>query len=60
MANTSLPPGLVLYQMSIGHYLSRALHLAAKLGIADRLHDGPRSADDLAAALDAHTSPRTA
>ena len=26
----ALPPGLALYQMSIGHYVSRALHLAAK------------------------------
>ena len=28
----SLPPGAVLYQMAIGHYLSRALYVAAKLG----------------------------
>ncbi len=54
MSTTSLPPGLVLYQMSIGHYVSRALHLAAKLGVADLLVDGPRSADDLAAALGMH------
>jgi hypothetical protein len=48
------PPGLVLYQMSIGHYVSRALHLAAKLGIADLLKDGPCAAEDLAAATQTH------
>src|SRR5262245_62899463 len=42
------PPGLVLYQMSIGHYVSRALHLAAKLGLADLLGDGPRDYRELA------------
>lgn len=56
MSTTSLPPGLALYQMSIGHYVSRALHLAAKLGVADRLHDGPRDADALAAALGLHAA----
>jgi len=46
----SLPPALALYQMSVGPYLSRALHLAAKLGIADQLAGGPRDARALAAA----------
>ena len=50
------PPQAVLYQMAIGHYLSRALHLAAKLGIADFLQDGPRSAEQLAAATETDTS----
>jgi SAM-dependent methyltransferase len=36
--------------MAVGHYLSRALDLAAKLGIADLLRDGPCSVDALAAA----------
>ena len=51
---SSLPPPLMLYQMSIGHYLSRALHLAAKLGIADLLKDGPRDYRDLASASETH------
>jgi SAM-dependent methyltransferase len=38
--------------MSIGHYLSRALHLAAKLGIADLLKDGPKHYSELARATD--------
>jgi SAM-dependent methyltransferase len=50
----ALPPQLVLYQMAIGHYFSRALHLAAKLGVADLLKDGARRAEDLAQATDTH------
>ena len=45
---------MVLYQLSIGHYVSRALHVAAHLGLADQLAAGPRSADDLAAATGTH------
>jgi O-methyltransferase domain len=50
----SLPPQLVLYQMSTGHYVSRALHLAAKLGLADLLKDGPRQYGELAQATAMH------
>jgi hypothetical protein len=49
MSNAPLPPGAILYQLSIGHYVSRALHLAAKLRIADLLAGGARSAAELAA-----------
>src|SRR5207244_790263 len=50
----ALPPQMALYQMAIGHYLSRALHLAAKLGVADLLKDGARRAEELAEATDTH------
>src|SRR5262249_43481513 len=42
------------YQLAIGHYASRALYVAAKLGVADRLADGPRTADELAGATATH------
>src|SRR5579871_380604 len=48
------PPALVLYQMSIGHFLSRALYLAAKLGLADLLQQGPRDFRELAQATETH------
>jgi hypothetical protein len=48
LAPTALPPGLALYQMAVGHYVSRALHLAAKLGLADLLADGPRHYAEMA------------
>jgi SAM-dependent methyltransferase len=52
--NQSLPPPLALYQLGIGHYFSRALYLAAKLGIADLLKDGPRDCRDLATSTETH------
>ncbi len=52
----ALPPGLALYQMAIGHYVSRALYLAAKLGLADLLEDGPRDFRDLARASETHAA----
>jgi SAM-dependent methyltransferase len=50
----AIPPGIVLYQIGIGHYFSRALALAAKLGLADLLKDGPRFYGDLANATQTH------
>jgi SAM-dependent methyltransferase len=47
-----LPPGIQLYQMAIGHYVSRALHVAAKLGVADLLAGGPLPAQELARKTD--------
>jgi hypothetical protein len=52
----ALPPGIALYQMGIGHYISRALYLAAKLEIADLLRDGPKSAGELALATETDAS----
>src|SRR5215468_977507 len=49
-----LPPGLALYYIGVGHYVSRAMYVAVKLGIADHLRDGPRSAEALAAATGTH------
>jgi len=50
----ALPPAVVLYQMAIGHYVSRALDLAARLGVADLLAAGPRPAAELAAETGTH------
>lgn len=52
----AVPPGVALSQMAIGHTVSRVLYLAAKLGIADLLKDGPRSGRDLAAATHTHAA----
>jgi orsellinic acid C2-O-methyltransferase len=49
-----LPPNLQLYQLSIGHYVSRALNLAATLGLADLLGEGPRDHRALAQASQTH------
>lgn len=43
-----LPPPIVLYQLASGHYVSQAIYVAAKLGIADLLADGPLDHGELA------------
>jgi len=42
------PPRSVLLQMITGFWISQAIYVAAKLGIADLLQGGPKSSDDLA------------
>jgi hypothetical protein len=45
---------LALRRLVNGYQVTQALHVAAVLGIADLLADGPRSSDDLAAATETH------
>jgi hypothetical protein len=54
MDQTSLRPSLALRRLVNGYQVTQAIHVAAVLGIADLLADGPRSSDDLAAATDSH------
>ena len=44
----SIPPEVALTQMITGSLSAQAIYVAAKLGIADLLADGPRRADELA------------
>jgi hypothetical protein len=53
-------PAARLAELVNGYQASQAIHVAAALGIADRLRDGPRYADELAATCDAHGSPLAA
>ncbi|HKN01853.1 MAG TPA: methyltransferase [Candidatus Binataceae bacterium] len=53
-AGGSLPPPMLLHQMGTGHYLSRALGLAAKLCIADHLKNGPRHYSEVARETGTH------
>lgn len=50
----ALPPPVQLFLMSEGVVISTALSLAAELGIADLLADGPRSGEELAEATSTH------
>jgi orsellinic acid C2-O-methyltransferase len=45
---------MVLYQLGTGFYVSQALYVAAKLGIADHLAAGPQTAEALARATGTH------
>jgi O-methyltransferase domain/Dimerisation domain len=47
-------PTQVLRRLVNGYQVTQAIHVAATLGIADLLRDGPRSSDELAAATDSH------
>ncbi|HXY36532.1 MAG TPA: methyltransferase, partial [Planctomycetaceae bacterium] len=51
---TDASPRLKLFQLLTGHYVSQALYVAAKLGIADLLVDGPRTSAELAQATKTH------
>src|SRR5712692_3551944 len=48
------PPPVTLLQMMTSYWVSQAIFVAAKLGIADVLADGPVSAEALAAATASH------
>ena len=48
------PAETVLTQIMLGRVAAQALYVAAKLGIADLLIDGPKRVDELAKAADAH------
>ena len=54
MSAQELPPPFALFRMVTGYYASRAVHVAAKLGIADLLAEGPRGCDELAKATGTH------
>jgi hypothetical protein len=54
MSTQATTPTEELRHLILGFRITRALHVAAKLGIADLLADGARSADDLATACGAH------
>jgi hypothetical protein len=54
IGNGASPPPATLLQMMTGYWVSQALYVAAKLGIADLLADGPVDCEDLAAATGTH------
>src|SRR3954468_11515667 len=47
-------PSATLRRLVNGYQVSQAIHVAATLGVADHLADGPRTSDDLAVAVGAH------
>lgn len=57
MEQTTPKPSVMLKRLTDGYQVSQAIHVAATLGIADLLKDGPRASDDLAAVTNTH--PRT-
>jgi hypothetical protein len=50
------PPPVTLLEMMTGYWVSQALYVVAKLGVADLLVSGPQSVEHLAAATQAHAA----
>ncbi len=48
------PPAVQLNQLITGGWIAQAIGVAAELGIADLLIDGPKSGDELAQATGSH------
>lgn len=48
------PPPIALMEMATGHFVSQAVYVAAKLGLADLVADGGKTAEELAAAAGAN------
>lgn len=48
-----LPPPAVMMQLVTGYWISQAVGVTARLGVADELVDGPRSSAELAVAVGA-------
>ena len=53
-ASQVLPPHIQLIQMGRAHVVSRTVYAAAKLGLADQLASGPKSAAELAGPMHVH------
>ena len=49
------PPAMVLLEMIRNFRVTQLIYVAAKLGIADLLKDGPKNSDELAQAVGAHS-----
>ena len=54
MTSQALPPHAQLIQMGTASWVSRILYAAAKVGLADQLAAGPKSAAELAGAMSLH------
>lgn len=54
MAQATLSPSEQLFQIINGFWTSRAVYVAAKLGLADFVAEGPKTAEELAAATGTH------
>ena len=50
-----IPPAVQLFEIAIGFMKSQSIYVAAKLGIADLLKDGPKATKELAGLTGVHT-----
>src|SRR5688572_14760621 len=50
-----MSPQIALMNLTTGHWITQAIFVATKLGIAELLRDGPRSSGDLAQSASVNT-----
>lgn len=53
-SNAEVPPPIAMLQMISGFWVSQAIYIAAKLGIADYLQEQPKTVEELAAITETH------
>jgi hypothetical protein len=53
-AGGDMPPSVAMLRMIACFWISRAIYIAARLGVADLLKDGPRHSEELAQAAGMH------
>ncbi len=49
-----VPPQIAMLQLISGFWISRAIYIVAKLGLADQMQDGAKTAEELASASKTH------
>jgi hypothetical protein len=49
-----VPPPVALHRLMTGHWIAQAIFVAAQLGVADSLRDGPQHTDALARSIGTH------
>jgi hypothetical protein len=54
LSANAVPPPIAMLQLISGFWISRGIYITAKLGLADLLKEGPKTADDLAAVTATH------
>jgi O-methyltransferase/methyltransferase family protein len=57
MPKKKTPLPVVMFNLIAGRWVTQIIHVAAKLQIADRLKDGPRTVDELASSAGAQPQP---
>jgi hypothetical protein len=53
-SDPDVAPEIQMLRLASGHVPAQAVHVFASLGIADLLHDGPKTADEIADLVGAH------
>src|SRR5512145_2271442 len=54
LSQLMVPPPVALLELAQGSMMTQAIYVAAELGIADVLRDGPLTVDEIAGAVDAN------